>query len=82
MIAGVLHKLARCGAGFILTDAAVLRHFPARHERNLPEVDYWRRVGQGTDHVVADGSGSLAEMSPALLLVANKAIVPCKASIE
>lgn len=36
---------------------------------------------QETDFVVADGPGSLAEMSRALLLVADKAIVPCKASM-
>ena len=36
---------------------------------------------QETDYVVADGPGSLAEMSRALLLVADKAIVPCKASM-
>lgn len=34
-----------------------------------------------TDYIVADGPGSLAEMSRALLLVADKAIVPCKASM-
>lgn len=36
---------------------------------------------QETDYIVADGPGSLAEMSRALLLVADKAIVPCKASM-
>jgi chromosome partitioning protein len=34
-----------------------------------------------TDYVVADGPGSLAETSRALLLVADTAIVPCKASM-
>lgn len=38
-------------------------------------------LAQDTDYVVADGPGSLAEMSRALLLVADKAIVPCKASL-
>jgi chromosome partitioning protein len=36
---------------------------------------------QETDYVVADGPGSLTEMSRALLLVADQAIVPCKASM-
>ncbi len=34
-----------------------------------------------TDYVVADGPGSLAETSRALLLVADSAVVPCKASM-
>ena len=34
-----------------------------------------------TDYVVADGPGSLVETSRALLLVADAAIVPCKASM-
>jgi chromosome partitioning protein len=38
-------------------------------------------LGKQTDFVVADGPGSLAEMSRALLLVADMAIVPCKASM-
>ncbi len=38
-------------------------------------------LAQGTDYVVADGPGSLAETSRALLLVADTAIVPCKASM-
>jgi chromosome partitioning protein len=38
-------------------------------------------LGQEVDYVVADGPGSLAEMSRALLLVADRAIVPCKASM-
>ncbi len=33
------------------------------------------------DYVVADGPGSLAETSRALLLIADSAIVPCKASL-
>ncbi len=37
-------------------------------------------LAQETDYVVADGPGSLAETSRALLLVADTAIVPCKAS--
>jgi chromosome partitioning protein len=36
---------------------------------------------QETDYVVADGPGSLVETSRALLLVADAAIVPCKASM-
>jgi chromosome partitioning protein len=38
-------------------------------------------LAQDTDYVVADGPGSLAETSRALLLVADSAIVPCKASM-
>lgn len=38
-------------------------------------------LAQDTDYVVADGPGSLAETSRALLLVADQAIVPCKASM-
>lgn len=38
-------------------------------------------LAQETDYVVADGPGSLAETSRALLLVADQAIVPCKASM-
>lgn len=38
-------------------------------------------LAQETDYVVADGPGSLAEVSRALLLVADAAIVPCKASM-
>ncbi|MBI1191515.1 MAG: AAA family ATPase [Tepidisphaera sp.] len=38
-------------------------------------------LAQDTDFVVADGPGSLAETSRALLLVADSAIVPCKASM-
>src|SRR5882724_9275735 len=38
-------------------------------------------LAQETDYVVADGPGSLAETSRALLLVADAAIVPCKASM-
>lgn len=38
-------------------------------------------LAQETDYVVADGPGSLAETSRALLLVADSAIVPCKASM-
>lgn len=38
-------------------------------------------LAQETDYVVADGPGSLAETSRALLLVADTAIVPCKASM-
>ena len=37
-------------------------------------------MAQETDYVVADGPGSLAETSLALFLVADAAIVPCKAS--
>jgi chromosome partitioning protein len=33
------------------------------------------------DYIVADGPGSLAETSRALMLVADQAIVPCKASM-
>src|SRR5271168_836467 len=36
---------------------------------------------QETDFLVADGPGSLVETSRALLLVADEAIVPCKASM-
>jgi len=39
------------------------------------------QLAQETDYVVADGPGSLAETSRALLLVADQAIVPCKASM-
>lgn len=38
-------------------------------------------LAEETDYVVADGPGSLAETSRALLLVADQAIVPCKASM-
>ena len=38
-------------------------------------------LAEETDYVVADGPGSLAETSRALLLVADSAIVPCKASM-
>ena len=38
-------------------------------------------LAEETDYVVADGPGSLAETSRALLLVADMAIVPCKASM-
>ena len=38
-------------------------------------------LAQDTEYVVADGPGSLAETSRALLLVADTAIVPCKASM-
>lgn len=38
-------------------------------------------LAQETDYVVADGPGSLAEISRALLLVADQAIVPVKASM-
>jgi chromosome partitioning protein len=38
-------------------------------------------LAQETDYVVADGPGSLVETSRALLLVADAAIVPCKASM-
>lgn len=38
-------------------------------------------LAQETDFVVADGPGSLTEVSRALLLVADAAIVPCKASM-
>jgi len=38
-------------------------------------------LASDTDYVVADGPGSLAETSRALLLVADTAIVPCKASM-
>lgn len=38
-------------------------------------------LAQETDYVVADGPGSLAETSRALLLVADAAVVPCKASM-
>lgn len=38
-------------------------------------------LGKQADYVVADGPGSLAEMSRALLLMADTAIVPCKASM-
>lgn len=38
-------------------------------------------LAQETDYVVADGPGSLVETSRALLLVADSAIVPCKASM-
>jgi chromosome partitioning protein len=38
-------------------------------------------LAQDTDYVVADGPGSLAETSRALLLVADSAVVPCKASM-
>lgn len=42
---------------------------------NLPAL------AQEADYVVADGPGSLAEVSRAMLLVADVAIVPCKASM-
>jgi len=42
---------------------------------DLPQLD------QDSDYVIADGPGSLAETSRALLLVADMAIVPCKASM-
>ena len=38
-------------------------------------------LNKEADFVVADGPGSLAEISRALLLVADAAIVPCKASM-
>lgn len=38
-------------------------------------------LANDTDFVVADGPGSLAETSRALLLVADSAFVPCKASM-
>lgn len=38
-------------------------------------------LAQETDYVVADGPGSLAETSRALLLVSDAAVVPCKASM-
>lgn len=38
-------------------------------------------LAQDTHYVVADGPGSLAETSRALLLVADAAVVPCKASM-
>jgi chromosome partitioning protein len=39
------------------------------------------RVREGGDFVIADGPGSLTEVSRALLLKADFAIVPCKASM-
>jgi chromosome partitioning protein len=39
------------------------------------------RLAEETDYVVADGPGSQTEMSRALLLRADFAIVPCKASM-
>ena len=39
------------------------------------------RLSEETDYVVADGPGSQTEMSRALLLRADFAIVPCKASM-
>src|SRR5688572_21887497 len=44
-------------------------------------IDDLSALAQETDYVVADGPGSLAETSRALLLVADAAIVPCKASM-
>lgn len=38
-------------------------------------------LAQEADYVIADGPGSLAEMSRALLLMADAAVVPCKASM-
>lgn len=38
-------------------------------------------IAEETDYVVADGPGSLTEMSRALLFIADQAIVPCKASM-
>lgn len=38
-------------------------------------------IAQETDYLVADGPGALAETSRALLLKADLAIVPCKASM-
>ena len=39
------------------------------------------QLAQETDYVVADGPGSLAETSRALLLVADQAIVPDRKSV-
>ena len=44
-------------------------------------IDGLPLLAEETDYVVADGPGSLAETSRALLLVADVAIVPCKASM-
>lgn len=38
-------------------------------------------LAQETDYVIADGPGSWTEISRALLLVADAAVVPCKASM-
>src|ERR1700687_4064770 len=44
-------------------------------------LDRLPALGQQTDFVVADGPGSNSETSRALLLRADLAIVPCKASM-
>src|ERR1700678_2298403 len=44
-------------------------------------LDQLPTLGQKTDYVVADGPGSNTETSRALLLRADFAIVPCKASM-
>lgn len=44
-------------------------------------IDEVPLLAEETDYVVADGPGSLAETSRALLMVSDLAIVPCKASM-
>src|SRR5690242_16959197 len=44
-------------------------------------LDELPRLGQEADFVIADGPGSNTETSRALLLRADLAIVPCKASM-
>jgi chromosome partitioning protein len=44
-------------------------------------IDDLPKLAKNFDYIVADGPGSLVETSRALLLVADIAIVPCKASI-
>src|SRR5262249_52785714 len=44
-------------------------------------LDRLQRLAQEADYVVADGPGSNTEISRALLLRADLAIVPCKASM-
>jgi len=44
-------------------------------------IDELPLLASETDYVVADGPGSLAETSRALLMVSDLAIVPCKASM-
>src|SRR5215470_14065186 len=44
-------------------------------------LDELREIAKGADYVVADGPGSNNETGRALLLRADLAIVPCKASM-
>lgn len=54
---------------------ALCLHDPDAIYEELP------RIAQETDYVIADGPGSMAEISRALLFVADAALIPCKASL-